>query len=205
MERRKDTYSLFVVGCTARHGITLFLCLALSPLLFAAEQPTETSLIEAWEVLQKSDPNIATFEKISDRSYKFKTTLFPFDGKLIISNVMIYNMGMESLPYKDFMEGSLKIELVGFPKELLQKYVYQYYIWARNNTLYYDKKAEKWISSHDFREIIHKIAHNKNKARDEKLEPFLYGLLGVELIIALALLVYHFMKNHHGKDQSHTA
>jgi hypothetical protein len=59
--------------------VLIFLfCLAMSSLLLAAEKPSEESLIKAWEELQKRDSNTATFEKIADRRYKFRTNLFPF-------------------------------------------------------------------------------------------------------------------------------
>ena len=66
--------------------ITLFLS---SPHTFA--QPSEESLLSAWEALQKNNPKTVVFEKLGERDYKFKTQMFPFDGELKVTNVVVDN------------------------------------------------------------------------------------------------------------------
>lgn len=48
----------------------------------AQAQPSQQSLVEAWERLQRSDPETLAFEKIAERRYRFRTSRFPFDGEL---------------------------------------------------------------------------------------------------------------------------
>ncbi|MBI4725761.1 hypothetical protein HY768_00800 [candidate division TA06 bacterium] len=57
-----------------------FLLVLLSAFLavLAAAQPSEQSLIAAWEQSLKNDPATLAFEKTGERSYKYQTKKFPF-------------------------------------------------------------------------------------------------------------------------------
>lgn len=50
----------------------------------AQAQPSQQSLVEAWEKVQRGDPETLAFEKIGERRYRFRTSRFPFDGELKI-------------------------------------------------------------------------------------------------------------------------
>jgi hypothetical protein len=92
--------------------------------LFAASplraQPTESSLIQAWENLQRSDPQIVTFKKIEDGRYEFKTHRFPFDGELKILNAIIDDRLADVEP--GIIRGAIEYDLVGLSKEVQEKY-----------------------------------------------------------------------------------
>src|SRR5215204_7611719 len=62
-----------------------------------AQQPTQASLIRAWEQVQKDDPEAVTFEKVGERNYKFKTNRFPFDGELKVLKATVKYMNMATL------------------------------------------------------------------------------------------------------------
>jgi hypothetical protein len=170
-------------------SLALLFCLAMTSLLFANEKPTEESLIRAWEELQKSDPNTVNFKKITDHRYKFKTNLFPFDGELKVNDATIENIEMG--PYNDFIMGPLDVELVDLPKDVPQKYTRKYSMWVRNNTLYYDKKAGKWLSPQEFQSVVTKMT--KAMSRPSGLLSN-YIFLAV-LLFALAYVIYFMQKN----------
>lgn len=121
---------------------SVFFTICVSPL---HAQPTGESLIQAWEKIQKSDPKVVAFEKLGDNHYKFKTDYFPFDGELRIKGVIMDDVGTRQ--ENDYIFGTVQVELVGLPANFLQQYSYNYSVWSRNNTLFYDKKAGNWISS----------------------------------------------------------
>ena len=174
-------------------ALILPVCLGMSSLVFAAEKPTEESLIKAWEELQKSDPNTVTFEKIADRRYKFKTKLFPFDGELRINDATIENIEMG--PYNNgFVSGPLDIELVGLPKDVPQKYSRKYSMWARNNTLYYDKKIEKWLSLQEFQRAMAKITRGSSKPSGLPSN-YVYIAAIAAILLLLATYIYFMQKN----------
>jgi hypothetical protein len=133
--------------------ILLFIAVSFAirvPSLWA--QPNEVSLIQAWEKLQENDSKTITFEKKGDHRYKFKTEYFPFAGELRIKDMLIDEIGLG--PENDFILGAVEVELVGLPKDFTQKFDRKYSMWARNNTLYYDKKNGKWLSPREFQNVI---------------------------------------------------
>ncbi len=115
-------------------------------ILFAV--PTEESLIEAWENIQKKDPETVVFEYISPGSYRFKTERFPFDGELKVLNVTV-DERMEGYDY-GFIMGVVEVELVGLAEDVLEKYYYSYSAWMQTNILYYDKENKKWLSDKEY-------------------------------------------------------
>lgn len=115
-------------------------------ILFAA--PTEESLIEAWENVQKKDPETVVFENLSPGSYRFKTERFPFDGELKVLNITI-DERMEGYDY-GFIMGVVEVELVDLPEDFLDKYSYSYSTWIQNNMLYYDEENGKWLSTKEY-------------------------------------------------------
>jgi hypothetical protein len=133
--------------------MSLFL-LFIPVILFAL--PTEESLIEAWEKIQKKDPKTIAFKKLSENLYHFKTERFPFDGKLKILNVTVD----EQTPSFEggFVLGVVEVELLDLPEDFLEKYSYSYSTWIQDNILYYDKEEEKWLSDEEYyREMEEKM------------------------------------------------
>lgn len=129
--------------------ISVLAMLLISPVY---AQPTGESLIQAWEKIQKSDPKVLKLEKLGDNHYTFKTDRFPFDGELRIKGVIMDDVGTKHAT--DFIFGTIQTELIGLPSNYLQQYSYNYSTWARNNTLYYDKKLGSWISFKQFQDVM---------------------------------------------------
>jgi len=46
--------------------LALLFCFMFCSVIYAAETPTEDSLVKAWEAIQKNDSNTVTFEKIKE-------------------------------------------------------------------------------------------------------------------------------------------
>ena len=74
-------------GIVSAFGLAALLVLRFAPP--GSEQKTEAGLIGVWEQEQKSDPTTIQFEKTKDRQYHFATKRFPFDGELLIRNVVL--------------------------------------------------------------------------------------------------------------------
>lgn len=79
--------------------------------VFAA-QPSDDSLIQAWEKQQKADPKTVVFEKLKDRHYKFKTSYFPYDGELSIKNLVYGDLGGDA--DFEYSLGAVQVELGRF-------------------------------------------------------------------------------------------
>jgi hypothetical protein len=128
-------------------NIAIFLFFIFPPAgLFAI--PTEESLIEAWENIQKKDPKTIIFEKISTGHYRFKTERFPFDGELEVLNITI-DERMGDYDY-GYIMGVVEVELLDLPEDFLEKYSYSYSAWLQRNILYYDKESEQWLSDKEY-------------------------------------------------------
>lgn len=55
---------------------------------------------------------------------------------------------------REFLIGNIEVELVNTPKDFTQQHGRKYSIWARNNTLYYDKKVGKWLAPREFQTVM---------------------------------------------------
>lgn len=110
-----------------------------------AAAPTEKSLLRAWESMQRNDSEVLIFEKTEESLYNFKTERFPFDGQVRILNITIDDR-MGEYEYGSIL-GVIEVELVDLPEDFLEKYSYSYSVWESNNTLYYDKQSERWVTS----------------------------------------------------------
>jgi hypothetical protein len=115
----------------------------------AQAQPSQQSLVEAWERLQRSDPETLAFEKIAERRYRFKTSRFPFDGELKILKATID----DSLADYEYghVHGVIEYDLVGLSEEVVKKYGHSYESWEENNGLTFDKESSSWMSPEQLR------------------------------------------------------
>lgn len=122
----------------------------------APAKPSKESLLEAWEKVQKENPYTAKFEKTDDKYvYNFETTIFPFDGKLKVLNLLIekkptYYYGEfsdydDEMPAGDYV-GIIEPELVGVAKEFPSQYRYSYATWERGHALYFNAETKKWYT-----------------------------------------------------------
>ena len=126
----------------------------------ALAQPSQESLLKAWEQVQKSDPDTLVFEKIAEGRYRFKTGRFPFDGELKVLKVSVEDPG-EDYNYSTY--GVVEYDLPGLSEEVKKKYERSYSKWQGTNTLYFDKEAGSWLSSEQRRAKM--AARRKEEAR----------------------------------------
>lgn len=113
----------------------------------AQGQPTQASLIKAWEQVQKDDPETDTFEKVGERSYRFKTHRFPFDGEL-----KVLKATANESEYSDeaWASGVIEYDLVGLSEEVEKKYEHSFANWQATNTLYFDREGKNWLSYDEY-------------------------------------------------------
>ncbi|MEW6619076.1 MAG: hypothetical protein AB1422_06995 [bacterium] len=151
-------------------------------------QPTEEGLLKAWEELQKNDPKTVVFEKIKERCYKFKTEWFPFDGELKVLNIIVDDT------YAHFeggyYRGTIEVELVGLPDDILKKYSYSHSMWCSKNSLCFDNKIGKWLTYGDHGAELAKRAQKYPSFLFRVQEIFYY----VWIIVLGAFLVYTIIK-----------
>lgn len=140
--------------------LTLFcaaLLVALSHATARAAQPTQASLVKAWEEVQRNDPETVTFEKTGEGRYKFKTERFPFEGELKILKATVndYSYGGDDdegyAAPTGYVAGVIEYDLVGLSAEVEKKYERSYSNWKMNNTLYFDKEGGEWLSLDKYR------------------------------------------------------
>lgn len=142
----------------------LVLCVSVFFMISASHvfaQPMDDSLIQAWEKQQKADPKTIVFEKLKDRHYKFKTSYFPYEGELSIKNLVYGDLGGDA--DSEYSLGAVQVELSGFDKNFVKQYGYIYSMWESTNTLYFDKKSSKWLSSKEYAISISKRATSRQK------------------------------------------
>lgn len=124
----------------------------LAPL--AAAQPSEQSLIAAWEQSLKSDPSTIVLEKTGDRVYRFQTKKFPYQGGLRIANVSIDEYGMEY--GEGYTVGYVETEIDSNSASFMERYSRSYGAWQTTNTMYFDKKQNQWLNYNQYRQSITK-------------------------------------------------
>lgn len=160
-----------------------------SSFLVVLAQPTEKTLIESWEDIQRNDPKTIVFEKIEERRYKFKTERFPFDGELKILNIT----NMDNFDYKSTV-GFVELELVDLPDDFFQKYSYSYSAWTENNILYYNQETENWLSSKEYNTEMQKNMNNQEFFMNFK------NLFIVFILIIFIILMLVKVKNINKKN-----
>src|SRR5574341_2480610 len=148
-------------------------------------QPTEESLIQAWENVQKQDPETITFKKLESRRYVFNTKRFPFDGELKILNVSIDASSWDVEDRNTI--GVVEVELVRLPQDFLQKFGRSYSFWEKNNTLFYDKKDGRWLSSREFQSKMAREAKSLPASSLMFLSGYFWVIIFVFIFVALLL------------------
>jgi hypothetical protein len=117
-----------------------------TPRAFA--QKTETALISVWEQAQKSDPGTIKFEKTKDRQYHFATKRFPFDGELLVRNVVLEDFS--AINQDGISMGTVEVELQGTTEDFHRTFARSYAQWNLTNTLYWDPKKGQWLTSEQY-------------------------------------------------------
>jgi hypothetical protein len=144
--------------------------------------PDEASLLTAWEAAQRGTPG-TVLERTSDRHYRFKTSRFPFDGELVVLNLLVERLPLDEEPG---YTGTVEVELVGLPDDVRTRYVQSFARWQAGHTLFYDHGRGEWLTAEAWREARMKQLRGAVGAGTG-----LWGLLSANLfwILFLVLLV----------------
>lgn len=165
----------------ARIILVLILLFSTPSLVLSANEPTEESLIKAWEKTLSSNQHTILLKKLSSNLYEYETNLFPYKGQLKVNGAKIdpYFQG----EYGSLRAGGVNAELVDLSEEMRQKYRGQYGEWFQNNHLIYDMNKGKWITLFEYTEL----ENHQNTGN-------FMGLFTTEKIgvIILVLIVYLF-------------
>jgi hypothetical protein len=159
--------------------VVTLLFLLVSP-VFAEESeivlPTKEGLIAAWEEKLQNRPDTVIFSNADDEGvYEFKTTLFPYEGRLKILNIVIEDRdtsyyGYEYDDYRDDDDsgfvGAIETELLDIEdwEEFSQKYHYSSAAWRNFNLLFFPNDAQRWMSKGEWNSYI----EEKNSLRLEQ-------------------------------------
>jgi hypothetical protein len=101
---------------------------------------------------KKNDPSTVKFEKVKDRRYHFAMKHFPFDGDLLVRNVVIEDFS--AVNQNGISMGTVEVELQGVTHDFHRTFARSYAQWNMSNTLYWDPKAQQWLTSETyFREV----------------------------------------------------
>ncbi|HYL84775.1 MAG TPA: hypothetical protein VE263_11115 [Candidatus Angelobacter sp.] len=153
----------------------------------ARAQKTESGLLAAWEQQQKSDASTAKFEKVKDRQYHFATKRFPFDGNLLVRNVLIEDNS--AINQYGIAMGTIEIELQGTSDDFYRTYARSYAQWNLSNTLYWDPQSQRWLTSDQYFQQV------RSRIPTQAIWPALmgFGWLGF-LVLILGVLVLSFWR-----------
>lgn len=73
----------------------------------------------------------------------------PFDGELVVRNVVLEDF--PSFNHEErFSTGTVRVELQGVNEEFHQTFAASYGKWITGNTLYWDPKAQHWLTSEQY-------------------------------------------------------
>jgi len=173
----------------------LIIVLAALPHVLAKATPTEASLIEAWEAVQRNDPQTEIFEKIGDRRYRFKTRRFAFDGELKVLNAVI-DARMAGAT-DGFVRGVIEYELVGLPADTEKKYHASYELWQENNDLYFDPQKAAWVGMADYRaHFFEKSGIREGQSQQPGTKTWVASLLTFSPIIIFVLAWMWLARRH---------
>lgn len=145
----------------------LFLCLFLLTFAVnaaAVDAPDKASLLAAWEQEQRSNPDVTLFEKTAeDGVYNFATTLFPYNGRLKVTNVVVdknpasysgeYSYEARQKGVK--IHGVVEVSLLDQDNKCVGgcgcgRTSYGQSSWERGNDFYYDEKTNEWFPQYEF-------------------------------------------------------
>lgn len=149
----------------------------------AQAQKSEAGLLAAWEQAQKSDPSTLKFEKAQDRQYHFATKRFPFDGDLLVRNAVVEDYS--AVNQDGISMGTIEVELQGATDSFYRTYARSYAQWNTSNTLYWDPKAQKWLTSEQY------FQHVRAAIPAQAVWPALmgFGWLGILIVIFFFLFL----------------
>ena len=135
-------------------AVLLLATCAVTGLAAPSVQPTEATLLAAWEAAQRGDPKTVVFERIGDGRYRFETTRFPFKGELAVLTV---NLEDVDFPGSDgTVMGAVEVELVGAPDDLPSKHAVSYGSWHGGNVMYFDRETGRWLSAKEWQRGLQK-------------------------------------------------
>lgn len=117
---------------------------------------SEGSLIAAWEAVQKNDPKTQVFERVEPGVYQFHTGRFPYEGTLRVVGVTIDEMPM--VGEDGWAMGIVEVELADLPDDFFMKHSRSYGVWEQGNILYFDPKAEAWVTPKQMQERVNERA-----------------------------------------------
>jgi hypothetical protein len=147
-------------------------------------QKTEAGLLAAWEQAQRSDSKTTRFEKLKDREYRFATSRFPFDGQLVVRNLVIDDF--PQVETEGISTGTVEVELQGVTQDFYRTFGVSYARWNQSNTLYWNAKLGQWLSPERY---FLKVRENLPVARTTWPFFFGFGWTGLLLVLIVVVLV----------------
>jgi hypothetical protein len=163
--------------------------------LLSAQDSLEVKLIADWEKIQRSDPKTTVFEKQKDRLYKFSTKYFEFNGTLRLLNAFVESNPYDTLfPYR----GTLEVELLGMPKDFMEKYHMSYAHWNQSNFLHYQRSTGKWVTTQQYSKLRYEMNQAAFPAKTPFIEYFREYIFYFVLlfIIVVAILFMNSIKGN---------
>ena len=180
------TFRFLPRAATALFTLLLAFALLPGPVPAAdpAGAPTQAGLLAAWEKAMKDDPASKIFQKTADRTYRFQTDRFPFDGELRVLNLVIDDRGLaaeEGMP--GMILGVVETELVDAPADFQEKHAMAWSIWNAGNTLFWHQASGRWLTSREYSAAASREYRNR--------QPWYSFLLeNVWLLVLLAFLIF---------------
>jgi len=115
-----------------------------------AEAPSDDSVIEAWERLQRADSQTIALERIEPRLYRFETNRFPYDGHLRVLNVSLDGYGWST-------DGAttmavVEVELVDATDDFYARHAHSVPMWQATNILYLDSETGEWLDNREWQQ-----------------------------------------------------
>jgi hypothetical protein len=147
----------------------------------AQTPPDEASLLRAWEAAQRQSPGTQMLESAGERRYRFRTSRFPFDGELVVLNLLI-----EPLPVDDGRgyTGTVEVELIDLASDVPMRFAQSYSRWQAGHILFYDPARGEWLTGEAWRR-----ARLNEMGATMGVERGLLGFLSANLFGILFLLL----------------
>jgi hypothetical protein len=157
----------------------------------ARAQKSEEGLLAAWEQAQKTDPSTVKFEKVKDRQYHFTTKRFPFDGDLLVRNVVVEDFS--AVNQYGISMGTVEVELQGVTDSFYRTYARSYTQWNTTNTLYWDPKARRWLASERYFQQL------RDRIPTQTVWPVLTSLGWLSILVLIFGVLVFTLLRYNGK------
>lgn len=153
-----------------------------------AEAPSKQSLLSQWEESQQNNPELKSFNKVSDDTYAISFHHIPFEGNIHLININIEELTYETTLPINYM-GVIEMKLPDKLKELEDSYSHSFHRWKDSAYFYYDVNASVWLTGKEYSTLSSNIYQTLEPTKLTKLTKQYSGEMIIGLIFIFIIMM----------------